>query len=180
MTNPPNPTGIHRRQLLKLGLLGGVVLATAGGIATLSGGSGSAAAPGFKQLRESHLPMLRALVPVVLAGALPGTRSQQATEATLHGLDDSLHHISPAMNRQSLQLFDVLSMDVTRGPLTGIWGSWENTSTEAVQAFLQRWENSRFALLQQGHSALTTGILLVWYSLPDSWAECGYPGPPRI
>lgn len=170
---------VSRRQLLKLGMIGGAVLATAGGIAGLSGAFRSTPAVGFQQLREADLPMLRSIIPVILDGALPA-EPVTAVNAILRGLDNSLHHLSPNMRKQSLQLFDLLSMDITRGPFTGIWDSWENASQQAIEAFLQRWESSRLALLRQGHAALNQLVLLVWYSLPDSWAHSGYPGPPRF
>lgn len=180
MNHTTQAAGINRRQLLKFGLFGSIVLATAGGIAGLSGVFMSTPAAGFQQLRESDLPMLRSIIPLILDGALPTDAPAAAVDAILHGLDNSLHHLSPSMRKQSLQLFDLLSMDLTRGPTTGVWRSWENASTVDVQAFLQRWENSRLALFRQGHVALNRLVLLVWYSLPESWAQSGYPGPPRL
>lgn len=180
MNDTTDTGGISRRRLLTFGLLGGVVLATAGGIASLSSAFSSTPAAGFQQLRESDLPLLRSLIPVILDGALPAAAPQAAVEAMLHGLDNSLHHLSPSMLKQSLQLFDLLSMDITRGPATGVWRSWESASREDIQGFLQRWQHSRLALFRQGHAALQQAVLLVWYSLPASWGRCGYPGPPRL
>ncbi|SDS64599.1 hypothetical protein SAMN05216198_2422 [Halopseudomonas litoralis] len=175
-----NAPGLNRRQLLKLGLFGTAVLATAGGIASLSGCAAGSSAPGFQQLREDDLPMLRRVIQTVLAEALPAARRAEGVEGVLLALDNNLNRLSPSLNRQVLQLFDLLTLSVTRGPATGIWGPWENASDESVQAFLKRWENSSFALLQQGQSALTNLILLSCYSSPASWPQCGYPGPPRI
>ena len=62
--------GLSRRGVLKIGLLGGAFLATAGVTATLSGCSDSAPAGGMKALRASDLPFLRALIPVMLTGAV--------------------------------------------------------------------------------------------------------------
>jgi hypothetical protein len=42
-------------------------------------------------------------------------------------------HLSPEMLKLTRQLFDVLGMAVTRGPLTGIWGSWENASGDEIR-----------------------------------------------
>lgn len=175
-----DPTGINRRQLLKLGLFGTAALATVGGIASLSGCSADSPAQGFQQLRESDFPMLRRVIPVVLVGALPAEQQAATVEGVLLALDNNLNRLSPSLNSQVLQLFDLLTLSVTRGAVTGIWGSWENASDEAVKAFLQRWENSSFTLLQQGQNALTNLILLSCYSTPASWPQCGYPGPPRI
>ena len=174
-----SPSGLSRRQLLKAGLFGTVVLASAGGIAIVAGRTDTAAA-GFRQLRQSDLPMLRRIIPVILSGALPTDQPAAAVEEVLHALDNNLDRLSPSLNGQIMQLFDLLTLGVTRGPATGIWGQWEDASDEAVRNFLRRWEGSSLALLQQGQNALTNLILLACYSSPAAWPQCGYPGPPGI
>ena len=84
------------------------------------------------------------------------------------------------MAKLTIQLFDVLAMGVTRGPLTGIWGSWENTSADDIRHFLDRWQNSSLGLLKMGHASLLQLVMLAWYGNPDSWSHCGYPGPPTV
>ncbi len=181
MTNTPEePISLNRRKLLKLGLFSTVLLATAGGIAGLHGRSPDTPAQGFQQLRQSDLPMLRRVIPVVLSGSLPLTGQEDTLQSVLRTLDDNLHHLSPSLNRQALQLFDVLTLGVTRGPLTGIWGSWENATDHDVRAFMQRWNDSSLGLLRQGHSALINLVQLSYFTTPASWSQCGYPGPPRF
>lgn len=175
-----DPAGLNRRQVLKIGLFGTAVLATAGGIASLSGCSSDTSAQGFQQLREGDLPMLRRVIPVLLADALPQTQQADTLESMLHTLDNNLNHLSPSLNRQVLQLFDLLTLGVTRGLTTGIWGSWENASDEAIRAFLTRWDGSSVLLLRQGASVLTNLAQLSWYTTPASWSQCGYPGPPQF
>ncbi|MCY1266180.1 hypothetical protein D3C76_699210 [compost metagenome] len=175
-----NPPGLSRRGLLKVGLLGGAFLATAGVTASLSGCSASTPASGMSTLRESDLPMLIAVIPVLLAGAVPPERMAAAVDGTLQGLDYSLAHLSPEMLKLTRQLFDVLALPLTRGPLTGIWGSWEKAGADDIRAFLTRWENSSLDLLKMGHSSLLQLVLMSWYGRPESWAHCGYPGPPKI
>ncbi|CAD5106046.1 twin-arginine translocation pathway signal protein [Zestomonas carbonaria] len=172
--------GLSRRNLLKVGLLGSAFLATAGVAASLSGCSADTPASGMRALRQSDLPFLRALVPAMLAGAVPAASLPQAVDKTIAGLDYSLDHLSPEMLKLTLQLFDVLALPVTRGPLTGIWGSWEKASAEDVRAFLERWQNSSLSLLKMGHSSLLQLVMMAWYGNPESWAHCGYPGPPSI
>ena len=71
MTDTTLPgAGLSRRGLLKVGLLGSAFLATAGVTASLSGCSASVPASGLATLRSSDLPFLRALILVVLAGAV--------------------------------------------------------------------------------------------------------------
>jgi hypothetical protein len=171
---------LSRRGLLKFSLGATAFLATAGLGASLSGCSSSTAASGFAALRSSDLPFLRALIPVMLDGAVAVEQLPEAVEGTLKSLDYSLDHLSPEMLKLTRQLFDVLGMAVIRGPLTGIWGSWENASGDEIRHFLDRWENSSLNLLRMGHSSLLQLVMMAWYGREESWAHCGYPGPPTV
>ncbi|WP_425316803.1 twin-arginine translocation pathway signal protein [Stutzerimonas chloritidismutans] len=168
-----------RRDLLKVGLFGSAALAGAGLLGSLSGCSAERAASGFEMLRDSDLPMLRRLIPVVLEGATPISDTAHVV-GTLASLDQGLAHLPPALSKQVQQLFDLLSLSLTRGPLTGIWGGWEQAKDSEIQAFLQRWQNSSLALLRQGHASLLQMILMAWYASPAAWEHCGYPGPPKV
>ncbi|MHC8379702.1 twin-arginine translocation pathway signal protein [Pseudomonas sp. MDT1-16] len=171
---------LSRRGLLKFSLGASAFLATAGLGASLSGCSSSIAASGFAILRSGDLLFLRALIPVMLDGAVAVEKMPTAVDGTLNCLDNSLNHLSPEMLKLTQQLFDVLGMAVTRGPLTGIWGSWENASSDEIRHFLDRWENSSLNLLRMGHSSLQQLVMMAWYSRAESWAHCGYPGPPTV
>ncbi|MCY1298589.1 hypothetical protein D9M69_194160 [compost metagenome] len=172
--------GLSRRNLLKVGLLGSAFLATAGVAASLSGCSADTPAGGMRALRASDLPFLHALIPVLLAGAVPAGQMPEAVDKTLKSLDYSLDHLSPEMLKMTRQLFDVLALPLTRGPLTGVWGRWENASADDVRAFLERWQGSSLNLLKMGHASLLQLVMMAWYSNPESWRHCGYPGPPKI
>ncbi|WXL25392.1 twin-arginine translocation pathway signal protein [Ectopseudomonas mendocina] len=180
MKTEPDSVHLSRRSLLKVGMLGTALLGTAGLTATLTGCSSDTPQAGYAVLRESDLPFLQALIPVVLAGAVAPQQMKGAISTTLEHLDYSLNHLSPEMRKLTVQLFDVLALPITRGPLTGIWGSWKNASAEDVSRFLKRWENSSLSLLQMGHASLLQLVLMSWYSNEDAWAHCGYPGPPKI
>lgn len=169
---------LSRRGLLKVGLFGTAFLATAGVAAGLSGCSSSAPASGYAVLRLSDLPVLRALIPVVLEGAVPAEAMPATVEATLQGIDRSLNALSPALLKLTQQLFDVLAMAVSRGPLTGVWGSWDSASPADIRHFLERWQNSSLNLLRMGHTSLLQIVQMAWYAQPASWGHCGYPGPP--
>ena len=171
---------LSRRGLLKFSLGATAFLATAGLGASLSGCSSSVPANGFVTLRSGDLLFLRALIPVMLEGAVTVERMPEAVEGTLKSLDYNLAHLSPEMLKLTQQLFDVLGMAVTRGPLTGVWGSWENASANDIRAFLDRWENSSLSLLRMGHSSLLQLVMMAWYGHKESWAHCGYPGPPTV
>jgi hypothetical protein len=169
-----------RRGLLRVGLFGSLALGSAGLLGSLSGCSAEHSADGFVQLRQSDLPLLQRLAPVMLAGAVPASDIPAAVRGALAGLDQGLAHLPPAVLRQVQQLFDLLSLPLTRGPLTGIWCSWDQAQDAEIHAFLQRWENSSIALLRQGHASLQQMLLMAWYGRRESWAHCGYPGPPAI
>jgi hypothetical protein len=171
---------LSRRGLLKFSLGATAFLATAGLGASLSGCSSSVAANGFVTLRDGDLLFLRALIPVMLDGAVASEKMPGAIDGTLKSLDYSLDHLSPEMLKLTRQLFDVLSMAITRGPLTGVWGSWENASHEAMRHFLERWQNSSLSLLRMGHSSLQQMVMMAWYTRAESWGHCGYPGPPTV
>lgn len=171
---------LSRRGLLKFSLGASAFLATVGLGASLSGCSPSQPASGLAALRDSDLPFLRAVIPVMLDGAVTAEKISNAADATLHSLDTGLAHLSPSMLKLTRQLFDVLTLGITRGPLTGVWGSWENASADDIRQFLDRWENSSLDLLQQGHSSLLQMVMMAWYSRAEAWAHCGYPGPPTV
>ncbi|MBK5377292.1 twin-arginine translocation pathway signal protein [Pseudomonas sp. TH43] len=171
---------LSRRGLLKFSLGATAFLTTVGLGASLSGCSSNVTANGFVALRDGDLLFLRALIPVMLDGAVAVEKMPGAVDGTLKSLDYSLNHLSPEMLKLTRQLFDVLGMAVTRGPLTGIWGSWENANAEAMRHFLDRWENSSLSLLRMGHSSLQQMVMMAWYTRAESWAHCGYPGPPTV
>lgn len=173
-------SGVSRRGVLKLGLGATMFLSTAGVTASLSGCSSTTVAPGFNVLRASDMPFLHAVIPVMIEGATATVTVQNAVDATLHSLDSGLARLSPEMLKLTQQLFDVVAMAITRGPLTGIWGRWENADAEQIRHFLGRWQNSSLNLLRQGHSSLLQLVLMAWYGRAESWAACGYPGPPKI
>lgn len=169
---------LSRRSLLKLGLGASAVLATAGLTATLSGCTSAAPAHGYQVLRDSDIPMLTAVM-----GALVGphpARNPANLSAAITQLDTTLSWTSGAVQNQLADLFGMLSMGVTRGPLTGIWGGWEQATDADIHAFLERWRDSRLDLFRQGHSALNQLLQMAWYALPVSWEAVGYPGPPSI
>lgn len=161
---------MHRRDLLRFSL--GASLIQAG--TSLVGCRAQTAATGYHALRDDDLPLLSALIPVVLAETLA------AETLVLHSLDHKLAALSPEMLKLTRQLFDVLSLPLTRGPLTGVWGAWEQASPAQVRAFLQRWQDSSLNLLRMGHASLLQLLQMAWYERPESWAACGYPGPPKI
>ncbi len=86
--------GLSRRSLMKVGLIGGAFLATAGVTASLTGCSAEKPASGLEKVRESDLPFLRALLPVMLLGAVSAEQMPKAVEGAIQSLDHNLARLS--------------------------------------------------------------------------------------
>jgi len=179
---PENKTnaGLSRRALFKYGLLGAAVLAAGGAVTSIDFFRGSDLAAGMRILRERDVHFLHALIPVLLEDAVSDSDMPQAIEQTLRGMDYSLSHLSPAMLALSEQLLVTLSLPLSRAPLSGIWGRWDNASHKDIRAFLQSWQNSPLPLLKMGYNSLLQLVSMGWYGNAAAWQHCGYPGPPSI
>lgn len=156
-----------RRQFLKAGLGGGLLLNVAGCTRPSEGGGRSR--------------VLTALIPVFLAGALPaGEGSDRLVARTVEGIDKAISGLSLATQKEIGELFDLLAFAPTRMLVAGIWSPWPEASPEAIGAFIERWRFSRFGLLNSGYAALHDLIFGAWYGRPDTWPAIGYPGPPEV
>lgn len=172
--------GLTRRQFLRVGAAGSLALAAVSSTALLTGCSSPTVATGYRLLRDNDLKVLRALIPVVLAGELPeGEGRNAAVEETLHTLDSFLSGTSVASQKQLAQLFDLMSMPLTRYAVVGLSDDWDKASPADIASFLEHWRASRFELLRAGYVALTQTLNMMWYLQPRAWAAIGYV-PPRV
>ncbi len=163
---------MRRRTLLKVGLIGGTVLAAAGAATLLlKPRSHDAAASDEAPL------VLRAVMPALLAGALPidATARTAALEA---GLQRSLAAISALPLPARIELGELFSLLASRPGrwLAGI-DAWSTASTPEVTRFLQRWRVHSFDLFQVAYHALHDLVLGPWYADESTWPRIGYPGP---
>lgn len=170
---------LSRRNFLRTGVFGTLALSTISVSAMLTGCSSPPAATGFRLLRENDLRVLRALLPVVLAGALPASGRTAAAEATLHSLDEFLYGTSIAGHKQVSQLFDLLAMPFTRYTMAGLSRDWDKSSEQDLNGFLDKWRYSRFQLLRAGYQGLTQLIVMSWYLQPEAGTAIGYV-PPHV
>lgn len=177
----PETVDATRRTLLQTGLFGSLLLGAAGATATLSGCTGrtEATAAGFRFLRDADLPFLRALLPGVLGSLLPpaGMERDRLLDDLLHRIDLSGYRLGLPSQKALAQLFDLLNMRLTRRLMAGI-GPWEESTQQQVQAFLERWRSSSFAVLNTGYRALIKLVAGSFYGTPAGWAAANYPGPP--
>lgn len=135
----------------------------------------------FHFLTREDITLLHSLLPVILGPALatdPGLRRVQV-ERTVHSLDASMPHYGAAIRGQIRELFDILNAGFTRITLARVWSPWVEASEEAINGFLLRWQESRFATFNMGYMALIQLSNYAFYSHPEHWASSHYPGPPK-
>ena len=169
---------LNRRQFIKVGLAGAVVLAAA----RFLDRPRAAPAPQRRFLDEDSSRIVAALVPVVLAGSLPGEPAARAriTSDTVEAFDRAISGLTPSVQDEVARLFSFLNFAPTRLVFAGLWVPIEEAPPEDLKAFLTRWRVSRFDFLRSSYHALTQLIQASWYDNPAAWATIGYPGPPAV
>lgn len=168
--------GTSRRTFLKAGGLAALALAAGG---ALYRATQHDTPHRFILDGEAHAA-LHAIVPAILAGALPqGAGREAALAGTIDGVHTAILGLPPATQKEVQDLFGLLALAPARRLLTGIPGGWQQARAEDVHAFLQDWRLHRLGLLRSAYHALHDLVLGAWYAQPASWAATGYPGPMR-
>jgi hypothetical protein len=167
-----------RRTFIQVGLGGAALFA----FARIGGSAFAAAAPTYRVLDERSAGMVKALVPVVLATALPtdATARERALSAIALSFDRGVSSLAPSVQKEISDLFTFLDFAPTRVAFAGLWSSVAESPPEELAAFLSRWRASRYELQQASYQALTQLIHASWYDLPDAWPAISYPGPPPL
>ena len=136
----------------------------------------------MRNLDARAVELLHALVPVVLADALPpeaGARSTAIGEI-IEAFDRALSGLDPAIQDEIGQMLGLLVFAPTRIAVAGVWPPWPEASAEEVAGFLRDWRDSRYELKRSGYRALTQLIQAAWYDNTRAWNVIGYPGPPAL
>jgi hypothetical protein len=167
--------GTSRRTFLKAGALAALALAAGGGIYRAM----HPAPPQRFVLGGEARAALDAIVPAMLAGALPTDPAQRsaAIAATTEGVHQAILGLPLATQKEVQDLFGLLALGPARRLLTGIAGGWGEARVEQVTGFLQDWRLHRFGLLRLGYGAMHDLVFGAWYADPSNWAAIGYPGP---
>ena len=143
----------QRRWFLKLGIIGGGLLFLAG-LWRYFSLEGKAVLSDFRFLTTEDTQILTALIPVLLGKALPEEDRPARMAEILDAIDGLIASMSPHMQAELRQLFDLLGFPPARMALTGIWSGWEAASRQEVEKFLDRWSTSPLTLLQLAYAAL--------------------------
>jgi hypothetical protein len=163
-----------RREFLRAGAAGAVLLTL---LRRLPARADAAAGLLDSEQRQALL----AIVPVMLAGALPeGEARAQAVREVADGVELAVAGLPLHSQEEVAQLFTLLTFAPTRCLVAGVWRTWPHAQPDDIVAFLQGWRTSWFSLLQSGYHALHELIMASWYARPQSWSALGYPGPPDL
>lgn len=113
--------------------------------------------------------MLEKLLPAAIGSNVPAEPAARAAaiRAAVQSRDQLLYDTSPAIRAAFLpllDLLDLLTMGISRGPLFGVWKSWKDASDAGF--------------MRGAYSAFATLATMCWYLEPAHGASSGYPGPP--
>lgn len=170
---------ISRRTLLKAGIAGGAALVMLRWLYTFDEAPGTSAAM-TASLDASARDIVAAIVPELLKGAIPPEDAVAAKAEVLAGVERAIAGLPPATRKELDELFSLLSLAPTRCLVAGVWSPWREASPDSIAEFLDRWRDSRFALLRSAYGALHQLVLASWYGNPRSWSAIGYAGPPSL
>jgi hypothetical protein len=169
---------LTRRQFIQVGIAGAALLAAARYLDRPH----SAPANSFRVLDDDAAGIVRAVIPVVLAGSLPADAAARARTVSdvVAAFDRAVSGLAPAVQEEVKQLFSLLGFAPSRIAFAWLWTPVSEASRGDLEAFLTRWRHSRFDLQRQSYEALTQLIQASWYGNPASWDAIGYSGPPAI
>jgi hypothetical protein len=164
-----------RRSFLKVGALAAFAIAAGGGIYRATHGSSHQRFVLDGEARAA----LEAIVPAILAGALPAAPEQRSATiaATTARVHEAILGLPLATQKEVQDLFGLLALAPARRLIAGVPAEWAKATPEQVAAFLQDWRVSRLGLLRSAYGAMHDLVLGAWYADPSSWAAIGYPGP---
>ena len=170
---------LNRRTFLAVGVAGAGALAIAGWLRRSPAPAGNDVA---SNISGDGQDILRAIVPVLLAGALPQEPAAHAAAVaqTLSALDIAVGGLPLAAQAELAQLFDLLSLPPVRLAVARIDAPWAQAAPEQVRACLDRFRGSSIQLLRAAYDALHQLTFAAWYGNPQAWPAIGYPGPPAL
>jgi hypothetical protein len=169
---------LRRRRFIQAGVAGAALLAFANWI-----DRPLAAVPSAHRFLDARgVKTVGALVPVVLAGALPADEAARRAAITevVAAFDRAVAGLSIPVQQEIGELFSFLHTPPLRVAFAGLWSPLEDSSPAEIREFLLRWRDSPFDLQRASYHALTQLIQAAWYGNSSSWAAIGYPGPPAV
>jgi hypothetical protein len=172
-----------RRSLFKKGLLGGVLLATGGGLGVALRGTRLGRPPRRKLalLSPAEHAVFAAMAARVVPGdgAGPDWPSAEAVDCAGKA-DELLARVHPEVGAEFRQLLRLFENGLPGLLLTGRPAPFTTLDPLAQDARLLSWRHSRVSLLRTGYLALVRLAHATYYASPEVYARVGYPGPPEV
>jgi hypothetical protein len=179
---------LNRRQFLKVGAFGGIVLAGTGYVSNgVFWGSDTAKAVvdghnySFFTVRDHEVMV--AIATVLLEGGFESGQAnpvEASVEEVVQAVDYVISGFLPEVQAELRQLFTLLTFAPMRTLAGGPMMGWKGASPDKVRRFLEGWRYSSFDLLKSGYDALVQLTMGSWYGNQKSWSVIGYPGPPNL
>jgi hypothetical protein len=163
---------MKRRTLLTVGVVGGALLALAGGtLASLQPARKSG------KLTARGRELFSAVSRTVLAGVMPATDGSRAMAAHLDRVESTLNGLPPALQAEVDEMLTILASPPGRLALAGLASSWADATPEALVRAIQSLRSSRLELRQQVYRALRDLTNASYFADAATWPLVGYPGP---
>jgi hypothetical protein len=164
---------MQRRSFLKVGLIGGAVVAAVGatGLALWSGDTSVRPRRPLSSLPERAFPVLVA----VAARVLKGTTADPVEIA--HRVDDALRFATAESRKDLADVFGLLENALAGLALRGRARPFTLLDEGEQDAALLAWRDSRIGLLRGAYHGLRKLCLAAHYASPSSWPEVAYAGP---
>jgi hypothetical protein len=182
---------LSRRQLVRRGLVGGLVLFF-GGTLPIALRSGIARRPPRRPL-AALTPTEHAVFAAVAARIVPGdperagargdgsARWPEAAELEVaEKVDGVLATLHPRAAADFRRLLHVFENGVTGLVTIGVPVTFTRCAPETQDRRLEAWRHSRIALFRSGYQAMKRLALAVYHAAPETYALVGYPGPPVV
>lgn len=174
---------ITRRRILKGAVLGGFVVASGVSLWQLSLTESVDVVEAddypYRFLTLDERLLLWAIIPAYLYPAIQ-VDDDKSKFMVLQNIDGAISGLPQSTQDELRQLFSLLSFQLSKALVAGIWTRWNNASIDSLQIFLKDWQESYLALLRTGYMGLHQIIIGSYYSEPISWPSIGYPGPPPL
>ncbi|WP_251358205.1 hypothetical protein [Kangiella sp. TOML190] len=173
-----------RRAFLKVSLLGSLAVASGVSIWQYSLEDSQQAVESdpyrYQFLNQDQRLLIYALLPAYLGSALAPLDSTEFRLGLIREIDQALAFVSQQSQLELQQLLDLLSHQLGRAYVAGVWTNWNQASPAQLSSFLQDWRESFIALLRAGYLGLHQLIFGAFYAQEPSWAAIGYSGPPKL
>jgi hypothetical protein len=166
---------VQRRDFLKKGLLGGIMLALGGtGLLLYPGRHLAAPTQALKVLDERAFQVMVAIAARVVP--YPGADAVVIAQA----VDTALSCTAPESQSDLVKLLGLFENALPGLLLDGRAAPFTRLDPEAQDRVLTRWRDSRLVLRRSGYHALRRLCLGAYYADPSAWPVLHYRGPPDL